>query len=684
VDRGQVRVRGRVSDPDGDALTVAVAGTDVDVTEGTFATSVAISVGTNEIVAEVNDGRGGEVSASVDIERRGVLFGSPFDLAIHAASHTAWIADFFVGVIELDLETGERRVLDGIGAPPLPVVGVAVTPDGSRIFATTRNAVAGESDAVTVMERARDGNAWSVLAISDEVLLGPLRVDATRNRLIAAGVDVVWAIDLAPGPSRGSLTQIAEVRSSLWMDYHTDANEILTSANGLGQYIAHSSLDLIDLGAGTQRQVWRAAEGTEAMAASGVAFNGSSAYVADWSRGVIHSMSLSSGAMSMHSGPSDFGPQLMLPEAMMRLDATLYVIDSGLGALFSIDSAGARTVVTARSTGTGQGFFGPTGLTYDPSANRFLIMDSDPRAGMIDQLELPSRASLVQVDRGTANRRVVSGAGTGDGALLPWGTSVAIHPDGFVLATTNSSGVFANDVDSGALLEIDLESGERSVVSGNMGDDSVRGTGPSLDSALQVIAESATHALVLQRNKIVRVHLPTGNRTIISGPDGSDVQGDGPAISGATGFVLDDRTDPPLAYVAQRGAILEIQIGSGQRRFVSADTDAAAGPVLRNPGGIALDTARDRVLVVTPELFNGRDIFIEVSLEDGVRRFLSAADEAAMLARTQNAADNYDMASGLYFDEEARVLWAVDWSLRSLQALDADSGETVLFSHFGR
>lgn len=679
VDRAQVRVRGRVSDPDGDTLAVTVAGASAEVEDGVYGMNVALAEGANAIEVAVSDGRGGEASASVSIERRGALFGSPFDLAVHAESNTAWIADYFVGVIELDLETGSRRVLDGLGPPGevATFLSVAVAPDGSRIFASGSTA----SEQPFVMERARDGATWSLL--SAEAGLGLLRVDPVRNSLIVVGAQGVSVIDLTEGASRGTVSPIASAETGPWTDYRSESHQLLNAQTYVVGTADNSSIDQIDLATGVATRVWSSPTGVDFVAASGVAFSGSSAYVADWGRGTIHTLNLSTGTLSEYSGSADFGPQLMLPEAMVRVDTTLYVIDSGLSALLSITGTGARSVLSGRGTGSGQGFFGPTGLTFDASGDRFLVMDSDPRAGFLAEGTVPSRASLTQVDRRTGNRRVISGEGAGTGALLPWGSSVAMHPSGVALATTNSMSLLSSGPEAGALLEIDLESGDRRVVSGASDGATVVGTGPSLDTAVQVLIESETHALVLQRSKIVRVHLPTGNRVIISGPDGADVQGSGPGLSSATGFVLDGRSDPPLAYVTDREALFEIDIGSGDRRVLSTDTDEDAGPGLKGAGGIALDAARERVIVVTPELIRGRDVFIEVSLTDGTRQFLSA-DDAASAATRQDGEATYQMASGLYLDEEARTLWAIDWSLRSLQVLDADTGETVLFSHFGR
>lgn len=687
VDRGQIGVRGRVADADGDAVEVNVEGVSADVDAGVFSVSIPLAEGANEIDVQVADDRGGEASDSVNVERRTGLFGSPLDVAVHAASKTAWVADWFVGIIEIDLETGARRVLEGVGGVGNgPALGVAVSADGSLIFASVAVGV-GESQRVHIMERARAGGAWSLLANLGESqgdgFQYPMRVDTVRDRLLVAGnFDSIFCVDLKVGPSRGTLSHIATSGRMLWIDYRSETNDVLGSFASIGG--GTSLIERIDLGTGTQTTVWEAPSGLDDRAASGVAFGAALAFMADWSRGTIHSLNLANGDLSEHSGPTHSGPQLMLPEAIVHADSTLYVIDSGLSALVSISDFGARTVETRRGTGSGQGFFGPTGLTFDANGDRFFVMDSDPRAGTFNEGAIPNHASVVQVDRRTGNRRIISADGTGTGTLLPWGTSAALHPSGMILATTNRMGILRNTAQSGSIIEIDPASGNRRVVSGATDTNATVGTGPVLDSAIQLIVESETHALVLQRSKIVRVHLSTGNRTIISGPDGVDVQGSGPSWTDAMGFVLDRRTEPPMVYVAARGMVVEVDLNNGNRRIVSDDANASLGPELGNVGGIALDAARERVIVMTPELFRQRDVHIGVSLQDGTRQFLSAEDEASRASGFDDGSGDYSMPSGLYFDDDTRVLWAVDWSLRSLQALDADTGETVLFSHFGR
>ena len=120
---------------------------------------------------------------------------------------------------------------------------------------------------------------------------------------------------------------------------------------------------------------------------------------------------------------------------------------------------------------------------------------------------------------------------------------------------------------------------------------------------------------------VFSVDLLTGARTPISG--GTFNIGSGPVPRNPIGFVLDTSTTPARLLLGdgQLDAIVAIEIANGNRTILSSAA-VGTGPNIQTPGGMELDLARNRLLLVDNVDYNSSQL-IAVDLTTGNRSVLA-------------------------------------------------------------
>jgi hypothetical protein len=168
--------------------------------------------------------------------------------------------------------------------------------------------------------------------------------------------------------------------------------------------------------------------------------------------------------------------------------------------------------------------------------------------------------AVITVDLDSGERRVLSGAGAGAGPVLPRPSFIAME------RARDRALVFGTwpDTSDEALVAVDPVSGDRSLIS----DPSVAG-GPEIVVAWDAaIDEAYDRLLVCDRNgdALIGIDLTTGERSIVSGA----ARGDGPilgrpfsvAVDAARGLAFVTRSDPDRALLA-------VDLESGDRTLVA-------------------------------------------------------------------------------------------------------------------
>lgn len=322
------------------------------------------------------------------------------------------------------------------------------------------------------------------------------------------------------------------------------------------------------------------------------------ALVLDSSQDVLLEVNLDSGDRRVISNQNTgTGLPFSFPEYLAVLDnGNALVVDGGLAALLEVNlSTGNRTEISSIGVGNGPQFSFPSALVLDEDNRRALVMD--------DGLD-----ALLEVDLDSGDRREISGSGQGSGSPF-------LQPRGITLDATNNR-AFVVDVDIPALLEVNLTSGDRSII---VDPETRLATGPAFSKVHGITLDSANNRVLVVDgefgpNALLELDLDTGNRSVISDAD----TGAGTPFLFLEDVVTDTANNRALVLDIRLDALLAVDFSTGDRRVIS-DPITGTGPGFNRPLDMDLDTAKNRVLVVDTALA----LLMEIDLVNGDRRVIS-------------------------------------------------------------
>jgi DNA-binding beta-propeller fold protein YncE len=264
-------------------------------------------------------------------------------------------------------------------------------------------------------------------------------------------------------------------------------------------------------------------------------------------------------------------PNTIVPDFINR---RILVVNS-LGLLKQVSMAtGDRRVIADNNTGAGPDILSPAAIALDAANNRVLVLDE-----WLD--------ALLEVDLSTGDRSVISDAVTGAGPIF----DVARPLLSLALDLAHNRAL-VSDNSLGALLAVDLDSGDRSIIS-----DSVTGNGPAFAPVLSIVSDLANNrALIGDLSGLLAVDLATGDRTPIS----NNSRGTGPLLYYSASIALDAGNDRVLVanFDFDRSSLLEVDLVTGDRTVIADNYSVGTGPDFDFLGYIALDAANNRLLAV--------------------------------------------------------------------------------------
>jgi hypothetical protein len=170
------------------------------------------------------------------------------------------------------------------------------------------------------------------------------------------------------------------------------------------------------------------------------------------------------------------------------------------------------------------------------------------------------------------------------------------------------------------LVAVDLSSGNRTVASASSGSGAATAFSLGFGVALDAVGN---RAFVTSRgnNSVVAVNLATGTRTVAS----SASVGTGPSFVNPLGVVYDAITSPssPRLLVADAGlgAIVAVDLASGNRTLMSSSSPTGSGIALDQPVQVKLDASGSRLLVLDGSV--SRNALVAVALANGNRTVLA-------------------------------------------------------------
>ncbi|MCB9682643.1 MAG: hypothetical protein H6733_14350 [Alphaproteobacteria bacterium] len=351
-------------------------------------------------------------------------------------------------------------------------------------------------DRVSLVDLARVPRLHGLASASDLV------VDAARDRLLAVVDDAVLAVD----PTTGAVTTVWSgghaavdpmAHGAGWLD--ADGDVLFTVRHG------EAGVSAVDLVTGTRRVVSSGDVGTgPALAAPvGLVADGPDTLLVASAghRGLVR-VDRRSGARTLQTAPrAGAGDPLGEAVALTSELSTgrLWVLGEGGGSVVEVDVAAGTLHAVTRP------------VPHDP----WVALAYDP---FRDQLLLAPRTDGIEaVDLATGTPRVLAYARPTSTAGLPTGVgSLSLDPSGARLLMAGMEELYT----------MNLGTGEFQVASGS------RGRGPG--TVLRGVAVLDDRVLVLDPGigQLLEVDLPTGDRSVLS----SFTVGEGPTLVGAQGI----------------------------------------------------------------------------------------------------------------------------------------------------
>ncbi|MEE2730700.1 MAG: PQQ-binding-like beta-propeller repeat protein [Pseudomonadota bacterium] len=267
------------------------------------------------------------------------------------------------------------------------------------------------------------------------------------------------------------------------------------------------------------------------------------------------------------------------------------VTDSSSGRLFEVDLTNGNRELVLDNPGE----LNLQAMTLDKPNNRAFFInntENDPK--------------LVELNLSTKALRVISSAAIGSGPTLVAPEDIAFSPV--------SNRVFVIDSEARALLVIDITTGNRSIIS----DDS--NSGPAFDFPLAfVINRSETTAFVGDEGALMAVNLATGDRTLVSGIDFTT--GDQIGASGLfdiTAMILDE-TNNRIFTGSEEAEFTIVDLTTGEQTEVPSDFSGLGFSTIKD---LIIDTENQRAFV----LDSSKRAIFALDLVTGSRVLVSWSD----------------------------------------------------------
>lgn len=293
-------------------------------------------------------------------------------------------------------------------------------------------------------------------------------------------------------------------------------------------------------------------------------------------------------------GQANFGDTIGLAVAP---DGDIFVADAGLGGsafgstggVWRVDPAtGVRTVVSSNGShpqAPAENFDSPVGVAVEADGN-LVVTDYDTGGS--------TRERVFRVDPDTGARTILADNTTPslDGEQLQSLEGLAIAPDGTIYVGD------ANAYDGGGgVFRVDPVTGTRSMVSNN--DSPAVGAVPDFENPSAIAIDGNGDLLVADRQEqedfvgaVIRVDPDTGERSLVSANDAPDQEDEVDLVNPA-GIVVAPNDDIFVTrdpFFIEFGGVERVDPVTGERSLFSAFDIPEGGTDLSGPWGIAVDS----------------------------------------------------------------------------------------------
>jgi hypothetical protein len=297
--------------------------------------------------------------------------------------------------------------------------------------------------------------------------------------------------------------------------------------------------------------------------------------------GVLAAVLSATGPAALAQPASAQAPSL--PKACVAIEALVGDGISGPrlgGEVLRVMPGGQSTLTTDTAPKGPPELDAPSDMAFLPDGN--IVVTDEGFTGFVPD--------VVEVNANTGARTLISGNGRGKGPALSVPDSVAVEASGDILVS--NEGVTGGT----QLLRIDPATGDRVVLSANG-----TGTGPALTGS-SVGLENGVIYLMDQNGTIMSVDPVSGDRTLVSGPG----RGGGPAFAFPVSMASDspdsvvvlDMTQRPVGTGYSVGALIRVNLASGDRKVLSIDGTPKGSPVFDGPIDVRYDACEKAFYVL--------------------------------------------------------------------------------------
>ena len=356
-------------------------------------------------------------------------------------------------------------------------------------------------------------------------------------------------------------------------------------------------------------------------------------FVTDIGDGTLFSVDIDTGDRTVIHNRYSGDYRLEYPEDIVwdAQEKTIYVADE-YGRIVKIS---VETGLAQYLSGTGPSFGSPKQIVLDKENNRLFVLNLDGDA-------------IVTVDINTGVRELLlsNAIGSGPGFLNPWG---------MVIDSASRTGFVA---DGSRVWAVDLTTGNRRTITGYDYLSGVTyGEGPTIRSANDITVDQVTNRLFvadIDNRAIYSVDIETGNREVIS----SSSVGQGAGFGGLYRMDIDRDNNRLLVVDIGLNALLSVDIANGDRTFLSDDS-TGSGESFSFPVGVSYNAQENKALVLEDEV----NALFEVNLETGDRTIISGAgvgEGSVGIYRPTDLVVNADYSKAYIGAESSSALIEVD------------------------
>jgi hypothetical protein len=338
--------------------------------------------------------------------------------------------------------------------------------------------------------------------------------------------------------------------------------------------------------------------------------------------GVLAAVLCATGPAALAQPGSAQAPSL--PKACVAIEALVSdgASGPGLGGEVLRVTPGGQSILTNNSVPPGRpALDAPSDMAFLPNGD----------IAVTDQGFALGRPAVVEVNKSTGARTLISGNGRGSGPALQIPASMRVEASGDILVT---------DVDAATgipqLLRIDPATGNRTVLTGNGA-----GSGPAVNVAAVGLENGVIYVTDVLAGSVMSVDPVTGARTLITGPargTGLGLVSPVSMTSDSPGSVIVLDAEQPAGPGRGLGALIRVDLATGNRTLVNSDASPTGGQQFDTPIDVQYNACEEAFYVLqtgfTPAAPAGR--VLKVDAATGARTLFASylgAENYALLLR---------------------------------------------------